>query len=348
MNNVENEFALTQDEISRMTIAVVIAHFNDPDGLTRALVSVSNQTVSPHETIVVDDGSSSENFARVEELSTKFKFKLIHKENGGQSSARNLGVKESASSHICFLDQDDEFIDTHIETLRGLWVRDSLLAFVYGDAWRKSNTGQVFFRKTMRSEFNYNIASIFDLASIDFMVTPGMTMISRSHFESVSGFDESLRGYEDDDLFFRFSLSGYKAIKTPKPVLLWTQDPSSTSYSTAMQVSRGIYLRKLVSLFDEPFFRGLIVHTFRDMFWGRFYKMMREDAIRLASSGGAGFEVAKDNLLFFCEAGLSSRGLTRQQRRSLLFTKWALASIRPKRIEGMFAMAQNLKRLLRL
>lgn len=348
MKNIDNKFALTEDEISQMSIAVVIAHFNDPDGLARALLSVSNQTVSPYETVVVDDGSSSENFALVEELSTKFKFKLIRKDNGGQSSARNLGVRESASSHICFLDQDDEFIDTHIETLRDLWTRDSLLAFVYGDAWRKSNTGQVFFRKTMRGEFDYNIASIFDLASIDFMVTPGMTMISRSHFESVSGFDELLRGYEDDDLFFRFSLAGYKAIKTPKPVLLWTQDPNSTSYSMAMQVSRGIYFRKLVSLFDEPFFRQLIIHTFRDMFWERFYKMMREDAIRLASSGGPGFEVAKENLLFFCEAGLSSRGLTKQQRRSLLFTRWALASIPPRRFEGIFATAENFKRLLRL
>jgi hypothetical protein len=173
-------------------------------------------------------------------------------------------------------------------------------------------------------------------------------MYSQKHFLDVGGFDPSLRGYEDDDLIFRFAVKGYSGKRIPNPVLIWTLNLSSTSFSISMQRSRDIYFRKLHAFFTQPFFDGMGLSPFRDILLGRFYKQMMHDAIRLAKTGGSDFAVVQQNLRTFCELGLASRGLSSKQRRSLKFSKFAITSFPPNTIQYAFNFAIKTKRFLRL
>ncbi len=87
------------------TISVVIPAYNSEQTIVPALESVYNQTIVPHEVILVDDGSSD---ATVELVKNKFaQVKIIQQSNSGPSAARNRGVQEASGQWIAFLDADD-------------------------------------------------------------------------------------------------------------------------------------------------------------------------------------------------------------------------------------------------
>lgn len=97
-----------------MLISLIIPVYNVEKYLEETLNSVINQRFSDYEVILVDDGSVDrsglicDKFAAVHE-----NIKVIHKENGGQSSARNLGIKAAKGEFLAFLDSDDIICDRY-------------------------------------------------------------------------------------------------------------------------------------------------------------------------------------------------------------------------------------------
>lgn len=87
-------------------ISVVIPLYNKQASIQSTVNSVLNQSYRDFELIVVDDGSTDGSADEVLELKDS-RVKLIRKTNGGVSSARNEGIKNSSSEYIAFLDGDD-------------------------------------------------------------------------------------------------------------------------------------------------------------------------------------------------------------------------------------------------
>lgn len=91
-------------------ITVVIPAYNVADHITRTLASLEDQKCREDlEVIVVDDGSVDATADRISAFAegSHLDFRFIQKENGGVSSARNLGLREAAGKYIYFLDGDD-------------------------------------------------------------------------------------------------------------------------------------------------------------------------------------------------------------------------------------------------
>src|SRR3989339_227825 len=86
-------------------ISVVIPTYNRSKSLKMCLQSLKKQSFKDFEVIVVDDGSTDDTKKSFDSISSS-RFRYIKKENGGQSSARNLGVKESVGDIIAFTDDD--------------------------------------------------------------------------------------------------------------------------------------------------------------------------------------------------------------------------------------------------
>lgn len=91
-----------------MLVSIIIPVYNVEQYLPRCLKSVSAQTYSNLEIILVDDGSTDlsgkicEEFAKADS-----RVVVVHKENGGLSSARNTGIEISHGEYVTFLDSDD-------------------------------------------------------------------------------------------------------------------------------------------------------------------------------------------------------------------------------------------------
>lgn len=94
-------------------ITVIIPAYNIEDLLGRCIESVVSQDYPKEllEIIVVDDGSTDSTGRIADEYADKFQnVTALHKENGGSSSARNLGLKHATGEYIGFVDSDD-FVD---------------------------------------------------------------------------------------------------------------------------------------------------------------------------------------------------------------------------------------------
>lgn len=95
-------------------ISVIVPIYKVEDYLKRCVDSILNQTYKNLEVILVDDGSPDTCPALCDQyVSTDTRVKVIHKENGGLSDARNAGVKVSTGEYIIFIDSDD-FIDSNM------------------------------------------------------------------------------------------------------------------------------------------------------------------------------------------------------------------------------------------
>lgn len=105
-----------------MTIpfSIVIPLYNKEKTIGRALRSVVNQTEQSFEVIVVNDGST-DNSTFVVSSFNDHRFRLINQENRGVSEARNRGIVEARHDLIAFLDADDVWLPTFLETVLNLY-----------------------------------------------------------------------------------------------------------------------------------------------------------------------------------------------------------------------------------
>ena len=102
-------------------LSVVIPAYNYAAVLPRAVESVLAQLGdAAAELIVIDDGSTDDSRQVLDGLLAAHpgRFRVVHKSNGGASSARNLGIRETGGDYLIFLDADDELAPAALAALR--------------------------------------------------------------------------------------------------------------------------------------------------------------------------------------------------------------------------------------
>ncbi|MDB8551639.1 glycosyltransferase [Turicibacter sanguinis] len=91
-----------------INISVIVPVYNVEDYILECLTSILNQSLKEIEIIVVNDGSKDKSIDRIQNLvEENSNIQVIHKENGGLSSARNEGLKYATGEYIIFIDSDD-------------------------------------------------------------------------------------------------------------------------------------------------------------------------------------------------------------------------------------------------
>ena len=99
-------------------ISVIVPVYKCEKYLVAGVDSILNQTFSDFEIILVDDGSPDNSGALCDEYAKKdSRIVVIHKKNGGLSSARNAGLDVAKGDYIAFIDSDDWVDKSFIETL---------------------------------------------------------------------------------------------------------------------------------------------------------------------------------------------------------------------------------------
>lgn len=99
-------------------ISIIVPVYNVEKYLRPCLDSILAQTYADWEAILVDDGSKDHSGDICDEYAEKdHRFRVIHKENGGVSSARNLGIEECKGEWLTFMDSDDWIELNLLETL---------------------------------------------------------------------------------------------------------------------------------------------------------------------------------------------------------------------------------------
>ncbi len=185
-----------------MQISIVIPTYNRYEVLKRALTSVFAQTYTDYEVIVIDDGSIDNSSDIQQDFPT---IKYFYQENGGVSSARNLGIKKASFEWIAFLDSDDEWDKNKLQKQVLFHQENREIFMSYTDEKWIRNGVSVKIPKKFRK---YG-GDIFKECLSHCIIAPSSTLIHKSLLAEVGTFDESLEVCEDYDLWLRVA-QGHK------------------------------------------------------------------------------------------------------------------------------------------
>jgi glycosyltransferase involved in cell wall biosynthesis len=282
-----------------LSISVVIPLFNGARFIGEAIESVLTQTLPADDIVVVDDGSTDDGPAIVEDLAAG-PVRLLRTGNSGQSAARNFGIGQARGGLIALLDQDDVWYPNHLAELVKPFLRERTpeLGWAYSNPDEIDESGKMVTRRCLRKmPFPHPKRDLAGCLSYDMFVLPSATIFSRKAFEHVGGFDERLSGYEDDDLFLRMFRAGFDNVYLDKALTKWRIYQGSSSFSRRMAVSRMVYLRKLLAEYPDHPERG-VFYT-RDNLAPRFFPwLVREYMLALERNDAAAVRSALDDLRF--------------------------------------------------
>ena len=194
-------------------ISVVIPLYNKEKAILKTLETVFAQSYADFEVIVVDDGSTDNSLKVVQDYIRRVNseelivnsIRVIHKENGGVSSARNRGIKEAKGDFIALLDGDDlwdsTFLEEQIRLMNdfpkaGMWGVNT--AFIKGGGLYKWQQG-------MGDGYRGYVENYFGTKHNDLFCSSSV-VIRKEVFGHVGYFDERISASEDLDMWYRIIL----------------------------------------------------------------------------------------------------------------------------------------------
>ncbi len=132
--------------INDILISVIVPVYNVKDYLKRCVNSILNQTYTKLEIILVDDGSTDGSSSICDEYKKKDnRIVVIHKPNGGLSSARNAAIQIARGDYFSFVDSDDYIEPNMLETMLNLCLENKVLMCCCGrfDEYEESGESKV-------------------------------------------------------------------------------------------------------------------------------------------------------------------------------------------------------------
>lgn len=185
-------------------VSVIIPAYNSETYIRETIGSVLQQTYRDYEIVVVDDGSTDDT-SQVVRGFLDDRIRLIHKPNGGTASARNVGIINSSSEYMQFLDADDlilpDKLGTQVELLdnrQDVDVVYSSFRLFFEDHCRLCPPS--WLRPPSRDPLRELVAgSIFP---------PHAALVRRRCVEAVGSFNEELVSAEDWDFWIRLAHAG--------------------------------------------------------------------------------------------------------------------------------------------
>lgn len=196
---------------STSQISVIIPTYNRSQLLQEAIVSILNQTVSPQEIIIVDDGSKEDILSVIENIRKNYLLppsfiKMLTIQHCGMPGAvRNVGIQHAQGIYIAFLDSDDIWLPHKIE-----------LQLPLMEKYRIAHTRERWIRDgvevSQKKQKHKRQGDVFEDALQKCILGPSTTMLHKSLFETYGFFREDIRIAEDYELWLRITaheLVGY-------------------------------------------------------------------------------------------------------------------------------------------
>ena len=180
-------------------LSVVIPLYNKVATIERAIRSVLNQTVQDFELIVVNNGSTDGSEKVVESI-TDPRITLISQKNQGVSMARNRGIDAAKNDWVAFLDADDEWKPTFLETVLRLKEAYNDCA-VCATAYQRCNAAGVvndIKLQQIPSERDFRMGNYFEVAALsDPPFCSISVMVKKEALKAIDGFPQGVHQGED-------------------------------------------------------------------------------------------------------------------------------------------------------
>jgi len=201
-----------------MKVSVVIPCYNMGAYLADAIDSVSNQTFTDWELIVVNDGSTdAPTISALEQLETDFKnnskLKVIHQKNSGLAAARNAGIKAAKGDYITCLDADDKLASNYLESTAARLEEDTDEAYGFVTTWLQ----EFGVRNDLWKTSDYDPAGMLMNNLVH-----AASFFRKKVWDEVGGYKKmKIGGYEDWEFWLSIIEKGYRWTIIKEPLFLY-------------------------------------------------------------------------------------------------------------------------------
>lgn len=215
-----------------MRFSVIVPLYNKAPYVRRTLESIVAQTFRDYEVIVVDDGSTDNSLAVVNEFVERldirdWKLEIVSQANAGVAAARNNGVAKSKGEYVCFLDADDWWEPSWLEEIDKL-IKEYPDAGLYATNYVYYKPGKTHVALNLeRGYMNYPEAYVHG----EMPVTSITTCMSRKVFDEMGGFPIGIKLGEDFLLWAETALH-YKVAFCEKPLAYYNNDVPASLRAT--------------------------------------------------------------------------------------------------------------------
>jgi hypothetical protein len=263
-------------------ISIIIPCYNQANFLGEALQSVSNQTYSNWECIIVNDGSNDDSGDIARKLVSKDeRFHYFHQDNKGVSSARNYGIAKSNGTYIQFLDADDFLEKSKLESsLQQLILTDDGKAKLVISDFRMF-TSNPYKTSDPFCNLNYhlfNFESLLYKWNESFSIPIHCGLFEVSLFEKIR-FPENLTAQEDWIVWVKIFQTGCKVFFLDEPLALYRINPISRTMTKSLyedQMKAYEYFKTIVT--EDEF------HKLSSVLISRYYKSSENFKYKLRTS----------------------------------------------------------------
>ncbi len=238
--------------MNKVRLSIIIPVYNAEEYLDRCLESIFEQSFLSYEVILVDDGSSDSSPMICDRYSaTDSRFRTIHKENGGVSSARNAGINLAKGEYLMFVDSDDALLPDALDRMMEGVVDEDIIVGGY-TVFIGGIPGKEVLPKKNRSYRGEDLNSFFEdniRKNCEMLDAPWSKIFRRKSVGDLR-FCENL-SYAEDKLFvFSFLALCNSAHTCDVPVYAYHIRPGSLGSDIASD-RHLIQLRRFMPLYSD-------------------------------------------------------------------------------------------------
>jgi len=208
------------------SVTVIIPAYNEGAVVCNTVQSVLESDYPELSILVVDDGSTDDTYAKLQEkYSSHPQVRLIHKENGGKSTALNLGLESAQSEIIVCMDADTIFLPSTIRNLVRQFI-DPKVGAVAGNVKVGNRINMLTIWQSIEYITNQNFDRLAFAALNSVPVIPGAVGAwRRDVIQEAGGFEDNTLA-EDTDLTFKIRCLGYYTC-CDNDAIAYTEAPDS-------------------------------------------------------------------------------------------------------------------------
>lgn len=191
-------------------VSVIIPIYNKEEVLSRCIESVLKQTWKQFELILVNDGSTDHSAEVCCNYLSDKRVIYMKKQNGGVSSARNVGLNAAQGTYITFVDADDEIAANFLETLMEAALNNELVVCGRKNHYWNGTDEECAFKENKINELKQLEESFIELFHNDFFSASFAKLYRKDRIKVM--FDETL-SYGEDLIFVLTYLRGIQHIR---------------------------------------------------------------------------------------------------------------------------------------
>ena len=225
---------------SRELISIIVPIYNTDCYLRQCLGSIINQSYKNFEVLLINDGSVDDSAMICKEFAEKdSRIRYFEKENGGVSSARNLGLKNVKGNYITFVDSDDWVEENYLEVLYNALKENEVDISIsahnyfnmddnlyYLPSYSEEQLHTLDIGKVSRDEF---LELFPELSSLNHDFNCAVSKLFKADVVKNLLFYESVNYGEDLDFFFKLYLKVSSVYYVNQPTYIYRQHQRSAS-----------------------------------------------------------------------------------------------------------------------